>query len=107
MKKSFFALDALGNQEFEGLDTTEHWNGWAVPFFTFEQAQQIVAAWRSAGWEASYSERIDAFVFGACNEEHDGEEHESFGAFERDGTKLYVVGSYVWTWEKVENAVAA
>ncbi len=52
MRKSTFMLDATGEAIFEGYTDDSEWNGWAVPMFSFEQAQKIVGAWRALGWAA-------------------------------------------------------
>jgi hypothetical protein len=104
MKSTYFALDCLPDDSFEGFDTGEIWNGWAVPVFTFDQAQAVVAAWRRQGWQAEYSAADDAFVFFVNQDFETGQsdESEAFAAFERDGQKFYPVGSGSWIWEESE-----
>ncbi len=104
MEKSLFALDPLNGETFEGYDTGDEWNGWAVPIFTHEQACRIVEAWNRAGWEARYDSTQDAFVFGVNHDFKTGQsdEFETFDAFERGGEKFYAVGSGAWIWEGAE-----
>ncbi len=101
MKSTSFALDSLPGDSFEGFDTGEIWNGWAVPVFTFDQAQAVLAAWRRQGWQAEYSAGDDAFVFSVNQDLQTGhsDESESFSGFQRDGRKYYPIGSGAWTWD--------
>ncbi len=109
MRKSTFMLDATGEVIFEGYTDDSEWNGWAVPVFSFEQAQKIVTAWRALGWAARYNADADSFVFGVNQDLETGEaaEHETFDAFERDGQKFYAIGSGSWVWEEAEHSAVA
>lgn len=62
MRETKFSLDTLGNQVFDGYTRDEDWNGWACPYFTFEQAERIVQACQ-AGISTRYDAALDAFNF--------------------------------------------
>lgn len=95
---------------FDGFTTDMRWNGWACPYFTFEQAQAVIEqhnnlyelAFAEGEKElhaqcfyakAYYDAERDAFCFAM-----EGGEWDVFGAFERDGTKYYCIGAWCWTW---------
>ena len=104
MRQSTFMLDALGECPFAGYTGGEEWNGFACPYFDFDQAQALIAAWQEQGWAAGYDEGTDAFVFSVNQNFETGEpeESEKFAAIERDGRRLYPIGAFGWTWEEVE-----
>lgn len=102
MRQSTFMLDALGERPFPGYTGGEAWNGFACPYFDFDQAQVLVAAWREQGWAAHYDETADAFVFSVNQDFETGksDESEAFAAVEIEGHKFYPIGAFGWTWEE-------
>jgi hypothetical protein len=52
MRVADFALDFLDDVTFEGYTQGETWNGFACPYFSFEQAQGMGASRRSAWLDA-------------------------------------------------------
>lgn len=100
MREARFTIDTFGDEIFEGLTHGDTWNGWARPFFTFDQAQRIVEAHRSNGMRAWYDHAQDAFGF-----EFSEEEVDTFPAEVVEGRRLYPVGAGCWIWEEsVEEA---
>lgn len=101
MRETKFVIDTLGDKIFEGYTQGEEWNGWACPYFTFEQAQKVVEAFNEGERfegdkvEARYDAEQDAFCFFF---ESSGES-EDFSALTVDGRKLYPIGSGCWIWE--------
>ena len=93
-----FTIDTLGERVFEGYTKDEHWNGWACPYFTFEQAQSIVTAHNDNGWPAHYDQVHDQFVFSMKHA--GGEEDEVYSPVQEDGLKLYPIGTANWIWEE-------
>lgn len=99
MRETKFSLDTLGNQVFDGYTRDEDWNGWACPYFTFEQAERIVEACRASGISARYDAALDAFNFEL--ESGAGEkEVETYPAQEIEGRKVYSVGAFCWIWDE-------
>ena len=99
LRETRFSIDTLGDRFFEGFSMDEEWNGWACPYFTFEQAQQLVNVYGEGGLKAWYDEASDAFSF-----EIDGnslEETDTFPMSVIDGKKLYPIGAFCWIWEEV------
>lgn len=98
MEKRSFTIDSLDSKRFEGFTCGEIWNGWACPYFTFEEATKIVDAQNANGsYSAYYDEAKDTFVFSFSNEEKEEYSAENLG-----GEKLYGIGSGSWIWEEVE-----
>jgi hypothetical protein len=83
-----FNIDFLDQQEFEGYSRGEELNGFACPYFTYEQALKIIYAWNESGGKASYEINNDQFDFVM----QDGET-ESFPTLEVEGIKVYPIGN--------------
>lgn len=98
IREAKFEIDTLGDEVFDGYTSGESWNGWACPLFTFDQAERIVEAFRARGWDASYDESTDQFVFSI---EHDSlDEKDSYPPVNVNGRKFYPVGAFCWIWEE-------
>lgn len=97
-----FQIDSFGGQIFDGYSFGGTWNGFMCPYFTFDQAQRIVDAYRLRGWEAWYEEKADQFVFTYSHNNLD--ERDIFPANEIDGRKFYPIGSSAWIWDEAENS---
>lgn len=97
LRETRFSIDTLGDRLFDGFTKGEEWNGWACPYFTFEQAQTLVQAYKEVGKKAWYDEASDAFSF----EVEGGEETDidTFPAEEISGRRVYSVGAFCWIWE--------
>lgn len=106
MRQTKFMTDPLGTRIFDGFSQDESWNGWACPYFTFDQAQQIVKAYQENGIKAWYDEASDAFSF-----EVDAgggiKEVDTFASNEVDGKKLYPIGAFCWIWEEAAEEFTA
>lgn len=96
MKSSKFVIDTLPENSFEGFSRGDDWNGWACPYFSFEEAQKIVKA--HAPDTARYEENNDQFIFKV------GDEEEFYPAVLEDGRKLYAIGNGSWIWEEAEQS---
>ena len=77
------------------------WNGWAMPYFTKEQADKVTE-WtnsRGSGEVMKYDAEKDAFtVSGIIWSDDPDEEPEVWEAIEHEGQKLYGIGAGSWTW---------
>jgi hypothetical protein len=120
MREAKFSIDLLGDQLFDGYTKGETWNGWACPYFNFEQGQQIVAATNRAAAEwlkrdqefntlhGQYDSKLDAFIFyyrmesGSQTPEEDW---DIFPAEEINGMKLYPIGAGCWVWEHASEQI--
>lgn len=98
-QKATFILDAFEGEEFEGCTQGETWNGFACPYFPFENAQRLMSVLSSDGQTAFYDEKADVFV--CAEEDEDEEDAYRYGAISVEGLgKLYPIGARVWTWER-------
>jgi hypothetical protein len=88
MREAKFSIDTLGDNVFESFTQGEEWNGWACPYFTFDQAQTLVQAYQE-GW---YDEDSDAFSFEI--EGGSEEDVDTFPATEIKGMKVYPIGAF-------------
>jgi hypothetical protein len=98
MRLTKFEIDFLGDNQFEGYTRGEDWNGFACPYFTFEQAQQLADTWRESGSNAYYDPVGERFNFGMQNGETD-----SFSSTQVEGQKLYPIGNGRWIWSESDS----
>lgn len=104
MRLAKFTIDVYEGQSFDGFSRDEDWNGWACPYFTFEQGLKVMEAHLARGWKAKYNESEDQFVFDFS---HDGnDEPDAFTAEQIEGKKLYPLGAFCWIWEEEPQEVA-
>ncbi len=89
-----FSLDMFSGVIFDGYTRGEDWNGFACPYFTFEQANQIVAITNENGIKAQYIEAEDAFMFVI------EQETEMFYPARDEIIKLYPIGAFCWIWNQ-------
>lgn len=88
----------------------QHWNGWAIPVFTREQADVWMAAYSKIIEKfpflgVSYDESLDAYI---VKDEDNGMEDEVFEGedlvIEGKTLHVYEIGAYCWTWTEVDAA---
>jgi len=106
MEKQRFSIDFLDGEIFDGYTNGEYWNGFACPYFTFEQAQAIVSASRARGFDARYDAEADQFTFEMQNSESE-DDRDSFPAVKIDNLKVYPIGAHCWIWDEVSQEDAA
>lgn len=103
-----FGIDAIEGITFEGYTLGEKSNGWAMPYFTKEQAIMISQIFNNENKDDnSYShydpnnETFEFLFFGQTEEEK-----EKYPATELciNGliTKVYPIGAGSWTWDEIE-----
>jgi hypothetical protein len=96
MRQAAFKIESLHGFTFRGFTKEESWNGWACPYFAFEQAQEIADAHsKCLITNATYNEIEDKFVFGFSDE------NEEYSAISINGKKLYPIGNASWIWEEL------
>lgn len=104
LRRTVFSMN--DEARFIGYTAGQHWNGWACPYFTRDEAQKIVAYVNStssnvADYNLRYDASEDAFKYHDCNEDED----EVFGVYVYEDQKtgeileLYAIGSHSWTWD--------
>lgn len=99
LRPAVFELGDDNEHEFAGFHTGRRWNGWAMPLFTKETADKIIA-WISEWdeYKARYDEEKDAYVVQYADDEPD-----VFAAEVVDRKKLYPIGAGSWVWDIKEN----
>jgi hypothetical protein len=100
LRPAIFFLDCV-NRTFDGFTSGETWNGFACPYFTREQGEELAQAWRERGWTAHYDERREAFLFGDAVDPGDAGDAriEEFSALDIDGTPYFPIGARYWSWD--------
>ncbi len=102
-----FALDA-SDQVFDGYDCRQNWNGWAVPYFTKEQADIVCARTNEIGqYQMFYDPERDAYVmpWGGADKPEDYEVFDATTIKDAEGhqIKVYSIGGFAWCWESGDN----
>src|SRR5688572_28108464 len=95
MRPATFVIDFLGDKAFKGYTQGEEWNGFACPYFTFNQGQRVMEAWLENGHKAFYSKEKDEFYF----QMEDGE-MDIFPSVEIAGENVYPIGNGCWIWSE-------
>lgn len=99
MKNALFSLEGI-DALLPGTTKGNKWNGWACPYFDYNQARGVMQTWNAALTNGEgrmrYDAERDAFV---CVVE--GEE-EVFGATEVYGIKMYGIGNGSWCWDETQ-----
>ncbi len=100
LRPARFQIDAIEGRTFEGFTKGETWNGFACPYFTYEQAQDLLGAFVQAGdRDAQYDADGDAFMFGNIGEgPATPEDLERFGLIRVGALELYAIGAFGWCW---------
>ena len=107
MKLTAFVNDALGFDSFEGYTRGENWNGWSCPYFTFEQAQNVLKIYNEVqtitanNLPGRYDAQADVFVFST---EPEGET-EIYSAIVENNEKYYGIGAFNWIWEEAKDNI--
>lgn len=104
LKATSFTIDNLGDKDFPGYSKGDDWNGFACPYFTFDQAQALAEEWRKTGYRARYDADSDSFIFGLdAGGGVEQEDTDEFSPVEIDGTKYYPIGAGCWIWSEAES----
>lgn len=105
MRKSIFAIDASPNA-YIGYTSGRLWNGWATPYFTFEEAQKLQAEF-SQGADSPMLYDVTKDEFRLKYEDDDepyiwkGEDIQTV-----DGIKhLYGIGAYSHIWDELDDDI--
>ena len=91
--KAFFSMDCM-DVNIEGLTYGNRWNGWACPYFTYENAMKIAEV--MPDFHMWYD--MDKDLFFTTDEETDPEE---FCPKIIDGIKYYGIGNCSWCWDEI------
>jgi hypothetical protein len=108
LEESEFYLDMFPGETFHGYTSGDTWNGWACPLFPKGEADRIAEAfdglehpYDGSEHRAAYDEEGDTFVF----YEPTSDSYEAFRGIDVEGTTLYPIGTYAWSWSEVDPKV--
>ena len=106
LRKSSFYLDILPERQYNGFTFGETWNGWACPYFIFEEAKRIAKDQEILNEMVADDEKYEGKYIGSEDKfsfyEPYNDEWYDFKAVDINGKKLYPVGTRYWTWSEVE-----
>ena len=100
MRKALFYID--GGSVYTGYTNGDLWNGWATPYFTYEEAQRLQAEFNQGdGLRMFYDCQADKFIMQYEDEDEPyiwvGEDIQTV-----DGKlHLYGIGAYSHIWDEV------
>ena len=109
-RKALFSMDCFDNDQpnIEGITYGSHWNGWACPYFTYENGLLIAKLLNDdEQWcidrdlpvsKLIYLGTKDAFMYiDGCYPD----EGEEITPSIIDGVKYYPIGAFGWCWSEV------
>ena len=101
MKKAVFTIGEYP-KAYIGYTSGKRWNGWATPYFEFEEAQRVAEGFNEcAEYPIQYDEVYDQFYI-LDNESGELEKWPGEGIHTADGIKkLYGIGAYSWVWDEI------
>lgn len=74
----------------------QHWNGWAMPYFTKEEALRIVEDMK----DVSYDEPTNSFVWTNADDKNDKDVYEAITiVVDGEPITVYPIGSGFWCWD--------
>ena len=104
MRHTVFSMN--DEERFIGYSGGNHWNGWACPYFTRDEAERIVKHVNACSvdhnmYNMHYDYATDTFVYHDGNNDYD-ETFEAVCYLDVDTGEmltLYAVGAFSWTWD--------
>jgi hypothetical protein len=93
-----FKIEGLEDVQLEGYTFGNTWNGWACPYFTYAQAQEVVRVFNEQHCcECSYESTSNTFLFKNDND-------DTFGSVTIElvgtATEVYPIGNGCWVWSE-------
>lgn len=95
--KAFFSMDCM-DANIEGLTYGYTWNGWACPYFTYENALKLAEL--MPDFRMTYNQETDSFI---ANSDDQYQDNEEFFSKVIDGVKYYGIGNCSWCWFEFDN----
>lgn len=93
MRMAKFYLDCLPNDEWVGFTEGDTWNGFACPYFSFNEGLRLHAALVALATAEGELES-DAFDLNWTPDE--------WGQGVHKGQIVFAIGSHNWTWSEIE-----
>lgn len=102
-RPAVFQIDAIESY-FHGVTQGQHWNGFACPLFSLEEAQRLMALNNHTDFcgQIVYDAAQDAFLFHEFGVESE-ERPDVYKMVLIDGVKFYPIGAFSWCWQDVSN----
>lgn len=88
------------DEGFAGWSDGRAWNGWAMPYFEFDEAENVIAA--VSPDSARYHEDLDAFVAKNQDDEDETWASETIALPDGGQVKVYPIGAGSWIWDEAE-----
>lgn len=103
-RKTFFSLEGVDDQEFEGFTDGSLWNGWEKPYFALKSAQSVLDA-LGAVWTFDEDKKVLRANFDAGNGFDDYEwEAETLTLPDGGTVQAYPIGSGEFIWEETQQS---
>lgn len=86
------------------LDPAVRWNGWACPYFDFDEASRMAGEFAGINpdEEMAYDPERDCFFVSYAGE--GGDVIEEYYGVDADGEVLYPIGNALWIWTLLDEA---
>lgn len=95
MEKAIFVIDGI-NDAFIGFTKGETWNGFACPYFSYDEATRIMHQYKQFPMQSMvYIKSDDCFL---C---YDGRYHGYDYKTADRNQHLYPIGNSVWIWDQI------
>lgn len=106
-KPAVFENGAFDGALFHGISQGQHWNGFACPLFSFEEASRLASINNRTDCCGMlvYDEPKDAFLF--YDIDTDNIEPVEYASVLVDGQKYYPIGAFGWCWTDVSEEEVA
>lgn len=88
------------DEQFDGWTDGRVWNGWAMPYFEFTEAEKVIG--KMAADTGRYDADLDAFVTGTSDDEEETWSAEIIALPDGGAVKAYPVGAGSWIWEECD-----
>lgn len=103
-RKTFFYLEGLDDQEFEGFTDGSSWNGWEKPYFALKASQSVLDA-LGAVWVFDEEKKVLRANLDAGNGHEEYEwEAETLPLPDGGTVQAFAIGSGELIWEEAEQS---
>lgn len=102
-RPAVFQIDAIESY-FHGVTQDQHWNGFACPLFSLEEAQRLMALNNHTDFcgQIAFDAEQDAFLFHEFGVESE-ERPDVYKAVLIGDEKFYPIGAFSWCWQDVSD----
>lgn len=97
-RRSKFQIEGV-EAEFDGWTDGRLWNGWAMPYFEFEQAERVVKLLTEG--QGRFDSERDSFVTRSSDGKNEIWEGQTIIVLGGPHVKVYGVGAGAWIWDEI------